>query len=368
MPRREHATGRGHKDFDISVDPYMSFPDACVRRDFTVNAILRDVLSGELIDPYNGIKDINARVLRHVRADTFVEDPLRAYRAAQFASRFNFALAPETIQLCSSMDLHTLSKERVFAELSKSLTLSDSPSAFFTTLSDMNQLAPSFPEISRMRGVPQDPRHHPEGDVWTHTLLVLDQASRLRAQANEPLFFMLSALCHDIGKPDCTVIRDSSEQRISAVGHEDIGVDLARTQLKRLTNQNSLTDYVLNMVQMHMRPNRLAQSRSPVKKTRAMFDKSINPNDLILLSKADVLVTSQAASSNDLEQFLYERLDDYRKRMREPMLTGRDLIAAGFTPGPGFSELISRARLFHFAGLAPDKALKQLISENKPRA
>ncbi|MDR1598720.1 MAG: HD domain-containing protein [Oscillospiraceae bacterium] len=368
MPRRERATGRGHKDFDVSVDPFMPFSEACVRRDFTVNAMLRDALTGEVIDPYGGLDDIKARILRHVRAETFAEDPLRAYRAARFAARFGYAVAPETVRLCASMDLAPLSRERVFAELAKALTLASKPSLFFNALADMDQLGASFLEISRMRGVPQDPRHHPEGDVWVHTMGVLDQAARLREQANEPLFYMLAALCHDIGKPDCTVIRDEAERRISAVGHEDIGVELARTQLHRLTNQNALIDYVLNMVQMHMRPNRLAQSRSQLKKTRAMFDKSVNPNDLILLSKADVLVTSQAERADELEVFLYDRLDDYRKRMREPMLNGRDLIAAGFVPGPGFSEWIARARLFHMSGLTTDRVLRQLVSERRKRS
>ncbi|GHU67588.1 multifunctional CCA protein [Clostridia bacterium] len=365
MPRRERATGRGHKDFDVSVDPFLPFDEACARRDFTVNAMLRDVLSGEIIDPYGGRDDVEARVLRHVRADTFVEDPLRVYRAAQFAARFDYTVAPETIRLCSEMDLTTLSKERVFAELTKALTLANRPSLFFNTLADMNQLDAHFPETARLRGVPQDPRHHPEGDVWIHTMRVLDEAARLRDQANEPLFFMLAALCHDLGKPECTVIRDEAEQRISAVGHEDVGTERAREQLHRLTNQNALIEYVLNMEQLHMRPNRLAHSRSPVKKTRAMFDKSTNPNDLILLSKADVLVTSQAANADELEAFLFERLTDYQKRLREPMLNGHDLIAAGFTPGPGFSDWMARARLFHFAGLTPENALRQLVNEFK---
>ncbi|MDR1262484.1 MAG: HD domain-containing protein [Oscillospiraceae bacterium] len=365
MPRRERVTGFGHKDFDISVDPWMPHTEACARRDFTVNAMLCDALSGEVIDPFGGREDIEGRMLRHVRADTFVEDPLRVYRAAQFAARFEYSVSPETLQLCSAMDLTVLSKERVFAELTKALTLADKPSVFFHTLAEMNQLDAHFPEVARMRGVPQDPRHHPEGDVWIHTMRVLDEAARLRDQANKPLFFMLAALCHDLGKPDCTVVRDEAEQRISAVGHEEAGVDRAREQLQRLTNQNALIEYVLNMVQMHMRPNRLAHSRSPIKKTRAMFDKSVNPNDLILLSKADVLITSQAAHADELESFLYERLDDYHKRMREPMLTGLDLIAAGFVPGPGFSEWMARARLFHFAGLSPENALRQLMNERK---
>ncbi|MDR2658164.1 MAG: HD domain-containing protein [Oscillospiraceae bacterium] len=368
MPRRERATGVGHKDFDISVDPWMPHAEACARRDFTVNAMLCDALSGEVVDPFGGRGDIAGRTLRHVRADTFIEDPLRVYRAAQFAARFGYSVAPETLQLCSAMDLTVLSKERVFAELTKALTLADKPSVFFNTLAEMNQLDAHFPEAARMRGVPQDPRHHPEGDVWVHTMRVLDEAARLRDQANKPLFFMLAALCHDLGKPDCTVVRDEAERRISAVGHEDVGVDRTREQLQRLTNQNALIEYVLNMVQMHMRPNRLAHSRSPFKKTRAMFDKSANPNDLILLSKADVLITSQAAHADELESFLYERLDDYRKRMREPMLTGLDLIAAGFAPGPEFSELMARARLFHFAGLSPENALRQLLNERKRHA
>jgi tRNA nucleotidyltransferase (CCA-adding enzyme) len=155
--------------------------------------------------------------------------------------------------------------------------------------------------------------------------------------------------------------------RVSAIGHEDAGIETARVQLRRLTNHNGIASYVTNMVGMHMRPNSLANAGSHVKKTRAMFDKSVNSGDLILLSSADVSVTSQAREADSLRAFLFDRLDDYRKRMREPMLTGRDLIDAGFAPGPDFTWMLERAKLFHFAGLSPENALKQLRREARTR-
>ena len=140
MPRIEKNTGRGHKDFEVYVDPYIDLTTAIKRRDFTINAIYKDVLSGEIIDPFNGIKDLENKTIRHIDDVSFVEDSLRVFRAAMFASRFNFDIAKETIDLCKTIDTKTLSKQRVEEELKKALLKSDKPSLFFKYLKQMNQL------------------------------------------------------------------------------------------------------------------------------------------------------------------------------------------------------------------------------------
>ena len=134
MPRREHAVGRGHRDFAVSVDPHIGPKEASHRRDFTVNAMMEDVLTGELIDPWNGLADLKAGILRHVDDNSFPEDPLRVLRAAQFAARFEFEVAPETVELCRGIDLSALSMERVEGELKKALLQSRKPSIFFEVL------------------------------------------------------------------------------------------------------------------------------------------------------------------------------------------------------------------------------------------
>ena len=144
------------------VDPGLGVTEAARRRDFTVNAMLRDVLTGELIDPFHGRRDLKRGVLRHVDDKTFPEDPLRVLRAAQFSARLGFRVAKETVRLCSTMDLTALAKERVMLELEKALLQAEHPSVFFEILREMDQLRPWFSECADLIGVPQNPRFHTE--------------------------------------------------------------------------------------------------------------------------------------------------------------------------------------------------------------
>ena len=361
MPRRESRTGAGHRDFDVSVDPGLSLREASMRRDFTINAMMQDVRTGELVDLWGGRADLENRVVRHVSGETFADDALRVFRAAQFAARFEAEIAPETRALCAGMDVSNLSRERVFEELGKALLKADRPSLFFRNLADMGHLTEYFPEVAQTRGVPQSPVYHPEGDVFEHTLLVLDCAAALRDQAEWPLAFMLAALCHDLGKFNATEIREDG--KITAYAHPMTGVPLAEAQLGRLTGQTRLIRYVTSMVTLHMRPNALANCRSKKKKTRMLFDQSVCPFDLILLSRADASGKLDAPYDMANWDFLLERLDDYRQVMRRPMVTGQDLIQAGLKPGEDFRRLLQRARELHFSGLEKNRALRQLLAE-----
>ena len=150
MPRKERCIGIGHKDFEVTVDPFMSEYDAAKRRDLTMNALMEDVLTGKVLDYFGGIDDINRKVIRHIDDDTFKEDALRVLRVAQFASRFNMNVAPCTIALCTNMDITTLPSERVFEETKKALLKSSKPSIFFDTLGRMNQLSYWFKEVEML--------------------------------------------------------------------------------------------------------------------------------------------------------------------------------------------------------------------------
>ena len=366
MPRRERCVGIRHTDFEVSVDPDMSFADASMRRDLTVNAMMRDVLTGELVDLWGGRRDLEARVIRHVSDITFPEDALRVFRAAQFAARFEGTVAPETMALCRRMDVYEISHERVFDELKKALLKAERPSVFFRVLREMDHLKEFFPEIEACAGVPQNPVYHPEGDVFEHTMLVLDCAAALRDQAKQPLAFMLAALLHDLGKAAATQVQPDG--KITAYGHERAGLELCERQLRRLTNQAKLIEYVRNMTLLHMRPNVLAQAKSRKKKTRLLFDQSACPEDLILLSKADASCKRDKPYDAANEAFLRERLEDYYRVLRRPMVTGKDLIDAGLKPGPMFSEWLKRARTLHFSGVERDRALKQVVAEAKKEA
>jgi len=170
MPRMEHATGRGHRDFEVFVDPFIGLEAAALRRDFTMNAAFEDVLTGEIIDPFDGRRDLANGIIRHVNDQSFTEDPLRVLRAAQFASRFELQIAEETVVLCKNIDVSTLSRERVEEELKKALLNGKKPSVFFEVLREMDQLDIWFPELKSCIEVEQDPKFHPEGNVWQNII------------------------------------------------------------------------------------------------------------------------------------------------------------------------------------------------------
>src|SRR5438874_2798482 len=176
LPRREQKTGVGHRAFFIVGDPSMTFADAASRRDFTINAILQDPLTREIIDPFHGREDLDAKILRAVSIKTFAEDSLRVLRAAQFAARFELEIEPDTIALCRSMRLDDLPAERVWGEMEKLLLRARRPSIGLKWLRDLGAIDQVFPELKALIDVPQDPEWHPEGDVWVHTLLTVDRA------------------------------------------------------------------------------------------------------------------------------------------------------------------------------------------------
>ena len=353
LPRSQKAVGRGHQDLEASVDPFVGLQEAARRRDFTINALMEDVLTGEVLDFFGGREDLADGVIRHVDAQTFVEDPLRVVRAAQFAARFGFAVAPQTRDLCAGIDLAALPGERVHGELEKALLKAERPSVFFEELARMGQLGTWFPELEALRGVMQNSAYHPEGDVWNHTMQVLDQMATLRDEAAYPLGALLAAVCHDFGK---AVTSREVGGVIHAYGHEVEGVPLARQFLQRLTRERRLWTYVRNMVELHMRPNQLVACGSKAKSYMRMFDKSVCPEDLLLLAKADhlgrvsadgLILPEDYAST---EERLRRMLAEYHRRMEQPFATGDDLVEAGFAPGPDFGEALAYAHKLRLAG------------------
>jgi len=361
MPRTESRIGAKHTDFDVCVDPFLAPQAACRRRDFTMNAMMQDVLSGEILDFYGGKADLENHVIRCVCPESFVEDALRAFRAAQFAARMDAQIEEATRELCASMDVSALSVERIMGETEKALLKAEKPSVYFRELQRMNHLREFFPELEMTIGVEQNPRFHPEGDVFEHTMLVIDAAAGLRGRAEWPLGFMLSALMHDIGKVIATEVQEDG--RITAYGHEVLGLEMVERQMRRITNHDKLIRFVLNQTELHMRPNMLVGAGSKKKKTRQLFDLSVCPNDLILLSRADASGKLDEPYREGNEIWLRERLEDYHERCKQPMVTGQDLIQAGLKPDKNFSALIQRARMLHFSGIDRKNALRQVVEE-----
>ena len=358
MPRKEAARGSGHKDFDIFVDPFIGTEGAARRRDFTVNALMQDVLTGEIVDHFGGREDLAAGILRHVSGESFGEDALRVLRGAQFAARFELQVAEETVILCRGMELKHLPRERVEGELKKALLKAERPSIFFSVLREMEQLDCWFPELKALIGVPQNSRFHAEGDVWNHTMMVLDEAARLRHRAENPYWFMLAALTHDFGKAVCT---EEIHGVLHAYDHEGKGLPLAETFLRRLTSENKLINYVLNLVELHMKPNTMAEAGSSVKSTTRMFDRAVDPEGLVCIALADDLGRIRTGTTGGNEAFLMERLACYRDLMARPYVMGRDLIEAGLTPGGDFTQILEYAHKLRLAGVDKDAALRQVL-------
>ena len=359
MPRKEEARGQGHKDFDIFVDPFIGTEAAARRRDFTFNALMQVVLTGEIVDHFGGVEDLQNGILRHVNDQSFAEDPLRVLRAGQFAARFGFRAAEETVALCRQMDLRHLPRERIEGELKKALLKAEKPSIFFEVLRQMEQLDHWFPELKALIGVQQNPVYHSEGDVWTHTMMVIDEAAKLRHRAANPYWFMLSAVTHDFGKAVCT---EEKNGVLHAYLHEVKGLPLAEAFLRRITGEVKLIEYVLNLTEYHMKPNTVAGARSAVKVTTRMFDQSVDPEGLICLALADDRGRITQAPATDHEVFLMERLAVFQELMSRPYVMGRDLVEAGLKPGVEFTEILQHAHKLRLAGVPKESALKQTLA------
>lgn len=358
LPRTERSTGQGHRQFDVSVDPFIGTEAASSRRDFTINALMQDVLTGEILDYHGGREDLEKGIIRHVSDASFADDPLRVLRAASFASRLGFAIAEETASLCRSIDISQLSSERIEEELAKALLGSDSPSVFFEELRRMDQLSFWFPELEALIDLPQDPLYHPEGDVWVHTMEVIDRAAIFREKTKEPLSFMLLCLCHDFGK---AVTTEFIKGRYHAYQHEIKGIPIIETFLNRIIKEKSIRRYVTGMVPLHMRPNVAAFSKPSVKSTNRLFYEAASPGDLVYFAICDKPVLAGEENFTGDSDFLWERLSVFEATMAKPHITGKDLIEAGISPGEELGRLLDYALKLRLAGIDKDQAMKQVM-------
>ncbi len=339
LPRRESRTGRGHRGFEVVGDPDLSFAEAARRRDFTVNAIAWDPLTAEYIDPFNGRGDIAAKLLRAVDLTTFGEDSLRVLRAVQFAARFEFTLDPATRDLCREIALDDLPCERIWLEIEKLLLHAARPSIGLILALDLGVIARLFPELHAMVGCEQEPEWHPEGDVWVHTLMVVDQ-SRTRIDDLDrarQIVVMLGAVCHDLGKPLTTAFVDG---RIRSIDHEQAGVAPATAVLDRLNIHTidgfDVRKHVVGIVAHHLKPGMFRQSPTPV--SDGAFRRLAEKVDLEMLArvaKSDCLGRTGHFDCSAMDWFLERaRALGVQHAPPDPIVKGRHLLALGLTPGP----------------------------------
>lgn len=368
LPRRESKRGHGHKGFVVDSDPGMTPAEAAQRRDFTVNAIAIELgeaapgTGGALVDPSNGVADLQGGVLRHV-SPAFDEDPLRVLRAAQFAARFSFEVAPETEARCRALEgeLHTLPKERVWGELEKLLLRGVWPSAGLRVLERTNALRALFPEVAALIGCAQEADWHPEGDVWTHTLLVVDEAARLARHDGlddaEALRLVLAALCHDLGKPATTSFQDG---RLRSKDHEAQGEAPTRALLARAGAPLDLVDDVVALVREHLKPFHLFKEQASDAAVRRLALRVPLPR-LVRLARADHLgrTTEDALAQDDpAGDWLLERAAALAvvDAAPKPILLGRHLLARGMTAGPALGALLKEAFEAQLDGTFADEA------------
>ena len=341
IPRRETKLGLGHRAFEMEYDPTLTVRDASARRDFTVNAIYRDPLTDEIVDPWNGRADLERKVLRHV-SNHFREDPLRVLRGMQFVARFGLDAAPETLDVCRSMTPEGLASERLFGEWSKLILKGSKISKGLNFLRDVGWVT-YYPELERLIGCAQAPEWHPEGDVWNHTLCCLDAfAARRTGDDAEDLLVGLAVLCHDFGKPACSSY-DPVKKRIRSLGHDECGVEPTLSFLRRLTNEERLLKEIPPLVRLHMRPFAMWRDRSSDGAIRRLAAKVVRIDRLLRVAAADDAGRPPFPSNPEPIEWLAEqaRRLEVEDSAPKPIVMGRDLVARGMKPGPEMGRVLA---------------------------
>ena len=349
LPRLDSKTGAGHKGFEVRCDPGLDFATAARRRDLTINSMGLDPLTGELLDPHGGVRDLELGVLRATDPAHFPDDPLRGLRVAQFAARFEMRADEALLRLCASLDLAELSGERVLGEWRKLLLKGVRPS-LGTEILRTTGLLRFFPELAALVGVPQDPDWHPEGDCWVHNQLVLDEAARLCDGGADDEALMFGALLHDVGKPVTTATTDG---RVRSPGHDVRGVAIAATFLERMRAPGDLVLRVGGLVEHHLAPALFAKNAASAKGYRRLARK-------LAAAKLTAELLERVARADHFGRTTEDALlrefpagDGFLARMRElsidrspprDVVLGRHLIARGMQPGREFGEILERCR------------------------
>ena len=355
-PLQGHRVGRSFPIFQLHPLPIeVSFPrktgsrdrwdehatpeSAAERRDFTCNAIALDPLSGEQIDPLGGLADLEAKRLRHA-SDRFDEDPLRVLRGMQLVARFELEPTAETLARCKSLVNAEIPKERVFGEWQRLLLEGTAIGQGLRFLQDVGGLD-ALPELAALVDCPQDPEWHPEGCVWTHTGHALDAFARERiGDPREDLIVGLAVLCHDLGKPETTEV---SRERTTSRSHDQAGVPLTQSLLKRWTDESELIREVDVLVAEHLMPVQLHRASAGASAIRRLSQRVGRIDRLVRVARADQFgrppLSTDSFPSGD---WLLEQAEELEvlTESPEPLLRGRDLIELGLSPGPGFRTIL----------------------------
>ncbi|WP_038250796.1 CCA tRNA nucleotidyltransferase [Ghiorsea bivora] len=357
LPRRERKTGDGHKGFAVMVDPNLKPEVAVLRRDFTLNAMMFNPLNQTLLDFHGGLQDLRNKRLKHV-SPAFAEDPLRPLRAMQLAGRLKCVLDQNTAKLCRTLlaEAHTLPMSRVWQEWLK-WSSSDKPSLGLEALQNMGW-DKLYPELKVMQECPQDNYWHPEGDVWVHTSMVVDEAARLAKerglQGQDKVVLLFAALCHDLGKPLTTAKLDDG--KIVCPNHGAAGVQPSRDFLSRIGAPKWLKQAVIPLVKEHI-----------VHFTSKLTDESVRclahrlqPMHICLwemLTEADACGRHPAPPERPaLEWLKRAELLQVVYSPVTPIITGKLLLSQGLRPSVYMGKLLDFAYQAQMRGDFNDKA------------
>lgn len=360
LPRSEKKTGHLHTDFEVIVDPELPLEKAIQRRDLTINALMYDYKNDAIIDLCNGIADLQNKTIRCVNPKTFIEDPLRVLRIAQFVARFEMYVEDNTMNLCKEMVesgmLEHLSDERVYSEYCKIL-MSNRPSLGFEFLKEIGGLPSYLYELTKTH---QRADYHPEGDVFEHTMLVIDVAALMKQKTDEPLSFMWSCLLHDIGKPIVTTSEGSAPY------HSSKGVEVFKNI--KLIQSKKMRSYIETMIMYHM--NLMVMSRKNAPDHRylrilKMIEGKVSLNDLILISCCDKLGRGKVVYEQYYQfwDYINEKIDRLGIIPPAAVVGGIDLINHGFKDKSLYSEMLEEAYNMQLLGDDKEKILRSLMNK-----
>ncbi len=337
-----YSDGRHPDEVRFSRDP----KEDVERRDFTINGMLLDPVSGEILDFVNGQKDLAAGVVRTIGdpAKRFSEDKLRMLRAVRFAARFEYRIDEATFAAIKRLapEIRAVSRERVRDELTRMLTEGHARRAFLL-LDESGLLREVLPEILAMKGVAQPPEFHPEGDVFVHTLLLLDQLP-----SPCPLTLAWGALLHDVGKPATFRL---APDRIRFDGHVEVGVKIAEELCRRMRFSNDETEQILTLIENHMR---FGDATRMKESTLKRFFRLPRFEEHMALHRADCLASHGILSTYEFVKQKREEIP-VEKMRPAPLVTGHDLISAGYTPGPRFSKILTAVEDAQLEGRLPSR-------------
>ncbi|MFH0873868.1 MAG: HD domain-containing protein [Candidatus Komeilibacteria bacterium] len=344
LPRRDSKTGVGHRGFTVEGDPQMSVKEAGRRRDFTINALALDPFTGQIIDHYGGLEDIKRKMVRAIDARSFSEDSIRVLRAAQFAGRFNFTVEEQTAELCRSLPLDDLPKERIGEEWLKLLMKSPRPSIGLEQARDLKIIEKLHPELQALIGLPQNPEWHPEGDVWTHTLMTVDEAAQIVQRENldedDAQILLLAGLCHDTGKATTTAVDERG--RVISHSHTEEGVQPTVNFLRSLNIKEKNIAKIVPLVREHMFPQVQSNftNRALGRLSRRLGETSIQM--LVWLAEADMhgrALPWKGFSSGD-ELLAQAKALNINEAKPIRLITGKDLINQGVPGNPEMGRIL----------------------------